>query len=45
MKVNNPFLVRGCCGPEYFCDRQKETEQLVDSVVNEGDVTLKGFLV
>ena len=40
MKLNNPFLVRGYCGPEYFCDRQKETEQLVDSVLNEGDVTL-----
>ena len=39
MKLNNPFLVRGYCGPEYFCDRLKETEQLVDSVVNEGDVT------
>ncbi len=40
MKLNNPFLVRGYYGPEYFCDRQKETEQLVDSVLNEGDVTL-----
>ena len=40
MKLNNPFLVRGYCGPGYFCDRQKETEQLVDSVLNEGDVTL-----
>ena len=40
MKLNNPFLVRGYCGPEYFCDRQKETSQLVDSLVNEGDVTL-----
>ena len=40
MKLNNPFLVRGYFGPEYFCDRQKETKLLVDSVVNEGDVTL-----
>ena len=23
MKLNNPFLVRGYYGPEYFCDRQK----------------------
>ncbi len=40
MKLNNPFLVRGYFGPEYFCDRQKETKLLVDSVANEGDVTL-----
>ena len=40
MKLLNPFLVRGYCGPEYFCDREKETAQLVDSLVNEGDVTL-----
>ena len=40
MKLNNPFLVRGYYGPEYFCDRQKETGQLIDSIINEGDVTL-----
>ncbi len=40
MKLNNPFLVRGYYGPEYFCDRERETAQLVDSIVNEGDVTL-----
>jgi hypothetical protein len=34
MKLLNPFLVRGHCGPEYFCDREKETVQLVDSLVD-----------
>lgn len=40
MKVNNPFLVRGYIGPEYFCDREKETAELFKSLMNEGDVTL-----
>lgn len=40
MKLNNPFLVRGYAGGEYFCDRDKETAKLMRSLENEGDVTL-----
>lgn len=40
MNVNNPFLVRGYNGPKYFCDRVKETRQLVAALRNERDVTL-----
>lgn len=40
MKPNNPFLVRGYAGPEYFCDRRKETASLVSSLENDRDVTL-----
>lgn len=40
MKLNNPFLVRGYSGPEYFCDRVEETEKILTSLQNEGDVTL-----
>ena len=38
--MDNPFVTKGYAGAEYFCDREKETAQLVDSLVNEGDVTL-----
>ena len=25
----NPFVTKGYAGPEYFCDREKETKDLV----------------
>ena len=40
MNLNNPFLVRGYSGPEYFCDREDETSKMVSFLTNEGDVTL-----
>jgi len=40
MKPLNPFVVRGYAGPECFCDRVRETEKLLSSLVNDCDVTL-----
>ena len=40
MKIENPFLTRGYAGPEYFCDREAETKQLVAAIANGRDVTL-----
>lgn len=40
MKPNNPFLVRGYAGPEWFCDRENETAKLVSAFENDRDVTL-----
>ena len=40
MKLDNPFLIRGYAGPEYFCDRISETRQLVSAISNGRDVTL-----
>lgn len=40
MNLNNPFLVRGYFGSEYFCDREGETSKIVSFLTNEGDVTL-----
>lgn len=40
MKLDNPFLIRGYAGPEYFCDRVKETKKLVTAIKNGRDVTL-----
>ncbi len=37
---NNPFLIYGYAGPDYFCDRQQETEQLVAALQNGRNVTL-----
>ena len=40
MKPDNPFLIRGYAGPEYFCDRVAETKKLVSAISNGRDVTL-----
>ncbi len=40
MKNQNPFLIKGYRGPEFFCDRERETAKLVAAVENGRDVTL-----
>jgi uncharacterized protein len=40
MLVENPFLIRGYIAPEYFCNREKETQLLVDAAINGRDITL-----
>lgn len=40
MKLNNPFIVYGYKGPEYFCDRAKETEKICSALRGERNVTL-----
>lgn len=36
----NPFLISGYKSPEYFCDRQKETQKLINAIENSRNVTL-----
>lgn len=36
----NPFLTTGYYSEEYFCDREKETAELIQSVQNNNNVTL-----
>ncbi len=38
--MDNPFVTKGYAGPEYFCDRVSETEQLVDLTVNGNNIAL-----
>lgn len=40
MKLNNPFVVTGYRGKEYFCDRVEETARLSLAIRNESNVTL-----
>lgn len=40
MKLNNPFVLTGYRGPEYFCDRVAETDRLCRLIRNESSVTL-----
>ena len=40
MKMKNPFLTAGYEGPETFCDRERETAELVASIENGRNTTL-----
>lgn len=40
-KIDNPFLVYGYEGPEYFCDRKKETADIISALKNGCNLTLK----
>lgn len=40
MKINNPFIVYGYVSPEYFCDRQEETESMISALRNGRNITL-----
>jgi Predicted ATPase (AAA+ superfamily) len=39
-RLQNPFVTGGYVAPEYFCDREKETGQLIKSIQNGNNVTL-----
>ena len=38
--MNNPFVTNGYTEPEYFCDRQRETEMMVSLLTNENNIAL-----
>ena len=40
MKPNNPFLISGYHSPEFFCDREQETTNILDALRNGRNVTL-----
>ena len=40
MKLANPFLTAGYAGPDYFCDRKRETESLIQHLDNDRNTTL-----
>lgn len=38
--IENPFVLRGYVSDEYFCDREKETADLIEEIKNGNNVTL-----
>lgn len=39
-ELENPFVYKGYDGPAYFCDREKETENLISALKNGRNITL-----
>jgi len=40
IRLQNPFVTGGYVAPEYFCDREQETGQLMKDIKNGNNVTL-----
>ena len=40
MKPKNPFVSQGYISPEYFCDRQEETDLMLNHFENGRNITL-----
>lgn len=40
MFETNPFLTKGYAGPEYFCDRERETSDLIKYLTNGNNMAL-----
>ena len=38
--IDNPFIVKGYAGPEYFCDRESETRSLLSNIHGGSDTVL-----
>jgi len=38
--ISNPFFVYGYVGPDYFCDRKEETEEMISALRNGCHLTL-----
>ena len=38
--IRNPFITMGYSGPEYFCDRERETDELIRLIENGNHVAL-----
>ena len=39
-KPHNPFLIAGYYSPDYFCDREVETEKMISALANDRNISL-----
>ena len=44
-QLNNPFVIYGYKGAEYFCDRKKETDLIMKALQNERNIVLISSLI
>ena len=43
-KIDNPFVTTGYVSAEYFCDREKETQDIIRYLTNGNNVPPKRWL-
>jgi AAA+ ATPase superfamily predicted ATPase len=43
MKKDNPFILNVYGGPEYFCNREKETDTMINAISNKRNLTLISY--
>jgi len=39
-RPHNPFLISGYYSPDYFCDRETETEKIIAALENDRNISL-----
>ncbi|MBT3303482.1 MAG: ATP-binding protein [Bacteroidetes bacterium] len=39
----NPFILKNYKSPDYFCDREKETNSIIKALTNQQDITLYAY--
>jgi len=40
VKLNNPFVTSGYVSPDYFCDREEETQHLLEAINSSRNIAL-----
>lgn len=43
LKIMNPFTLKEYAGPEYFCNRIKETARIINAIQNQRNLTLSSI--
>jgi len=43
MKKENPFVLNVYAGPEYFCNREKETDEIINAIENRRNLSLISY--
>ncbi len=43
MKKENPFVLNVYSGPEYFCNREKETDEIINAIENRRNLSLISY--
>ena len=43
MEEKNPFVLNVYAGPQYFCDREQETDRIINAIKNRRNLTLMSY--
>jgi hypothetical protein len=43
MRLNNPFVTTGYVSPDYFCDRENESRQMLEAIHSHRNLALISY--